>query len=215
MSRLQRLLMRCWLFCLSLPRQRPLVTRRSLLLRSLTYLPTDSRSLPPPPTTPCLCPSPMAFCLPRDPVCYVCRRRKAWSIYRTVTLDSATVHCRLTLYNEYVVFISFWPPPKAGLFVYKSYMMYTRIHPQQENLQCEAQRAYPPRNLHITVLTWNKSDHFTWQTRRLTRDAPINDTRGPPQGLKLCVFWHKVCSWLCWSVLCEVAKCNGDFWRRW
>ena len=42
------------------------------------------------------------------------------------------------------------------------------------------------------------------------------------QGLKLCVFWHKVCSWLCqvcswlcWSVLCEVAKCNGDFWRRW
>ena len=34
------------------------------------------------------------------------------------------------------------------------------------------------------------------------------------QGLKLCVFWHKVCSWLCqvcswlcWSVLCEVAKC--------
>ena len=34
------------------------------------------------------------------------------------------------------------------------------------------------------------------------------------QGLKLCVFWHKVCSWLCqvcswlcWRVLCEVAKC--------
>jgi len=33
------------------------------------------------------------------------------------------------------------------------------------------------------------------------------------QGLKLCVFWHKVCSWLCqvcswlcWSVLCEVEK---------
>jgi len=26
------------------------------------------------------------------------------------------------------------------------------------------------------------------------------------QGLKLCVFWHKVCSWLCWSVLCKVAK---------
>jgi len=33
------------------------------------------------------------------------------------------------------------------------------------------------------------------------------------QGLKLCVFWHKVCSWLCqvcswlcWNVLCEVKN---------
>ena len=28
----------------------------------------------------------------------------------------------------------------------------------------------------------------------------------PYHGKHLCVFWHKVCSWLCWNVLCEVKN---------
>jgi len=45
-------------------------------------------------------------------------------------------------------------------------------------------------------------------------DRSCSSTRSISAGPKIVCFlcsWHcQVCSWLCWSVLCEVAKCNGN-----